>query len=204
MAPPEHCGGHTKTRAEAEQAAQTAEQELAADRGVPRLPEQTPPSPRSQSMDRTTEEAAGLAVERAPIEQLLSQVTAWAHQRPDIRGVALVGSWARGAVRPDSDVDLVVLTTCPDRYLTQDDWPAALGATQILRTQAWGKLTERRLLLPGDLELEVGLVRPAWAATDPVDPGTPRVVADGMRILHDPDRKLAALAKTCQPTGGSP
>jgi hypothetical protein len=57
-----------------------------------------------------------------------------------------------------------------------------------------GPLTERRLQLEGGLEVEVGLTEPAWAATDPVDPGTRRVVTDGMRILHDPDGRLAALA----------
>ena len=57
-----------------------------------------------------------------------------------------------------------------------------------------GPLTERRLLLKGGLEVEVGIAEPSWAATDPVDPGTRRVVTDGLRILHDPDRRLAPLA----------
>jgi uncharacterized protein len=113
---------------------------------------------------------------------------------PDIRGLALVGSWARGSARADSDVDLVVLTSHPDRYLADDDWTAALGDAEVLDTQAWGVLTERRLLLKGGLEVEVGIAEPTWAATDPVDPGTRRVVTDGLRILHDPDGRLAALA----------
>lgn len=130
----------------------------------------------------------------ARIEQLLDRAHAWAREQPDIRGLALVGSWARGSARTDSDVDLVVLTTASDRYLSDDEWSAALGATRVLPTQAWGPLTERRLLLEDGLEVEVGLTDPAWAATDPVDPGTLRVVTDGMRILHDPDGRLAALA----------
>jgi hypothetical protein len=54
-------------------------------------------------------------------------------------------------------------------------------------------------LLEGGLEVEVGLTEPAWAATDPVDPGTRRVVTDGMRILRDPDGRLAALAAAATP-----
>jgi uncharacterized protein len=38
-----------------------------------------------------------------------------------------------------------------------------------------------------------------WAATDPVDRGTRRVVTDGMRILRDPDGRLAALAAAATP-----
>ena len=161
--------GQAKTRAEAEKVAQEAEQELAAKPGAPGTP-------------------------RVQVEQLLDQATAWARQQPDIRGLALVGSWARGSARTDSDVDLVVLTSNPHRYLADDDWTTALGAAGVLRTQAWGPLTERRQLLQGGLEVEVGVTQPAWAATDPVDAGTRRVVTDGLRILHDPDGRLAALA----------
>jgi hypothetical protein len=48
----------------------------------------------------------------------------------------------------------------------------------------------------------VGIAEPAWAATNPVDPGTRRVVTDGLRILHDPDGRLAALAIAA--SGGQP
>ncbi len=40
----------------------------------------------------------------------------------------------------------------------------------------------------------MGVAEPTWAATDPVDPGTHGVVREGLRILHDPDGRLAALA----------
>ena len=164
--------GRATTRAEAEQAAQEAERELTEEPGAPDAPR----------------------LRRAQVGAVLERATAWARRRPDIRGLALVGSWARGSAGSDSDVDLVVLTTGPDRYLADDDWPAELGAVRVLGTRPWGPLTERRLLLEDGLEVEVGLTGPAWATTDPVDPGTRRVVGDGMRILHDPDGRLAALA----------
>jgi predicted nucleotidyltransferase len=185
--------GQAKTRTEAEQAAQEAEQELAAEPGAPGTPRVRLPSRPPRSEDSTVPEG-GSGPQPARVEQLLQRATAWARQRSDIRGLALVGSWARGSARADSDVDLVVLTTAANRYLGDDEWSAALGAIGVLGTQAWGRLTERRLLLEGGLEVEVGVTGPAWAATDPVDAGTRRVVTDGMRILHDPDGQLAALA----------
>lgn len=63
----------------------------------------------------------------------MRRVAEWARDRDDVRALALVGSWARGA----------------------------------------------------------------RAATDPVDPGTRRVVGDGLRILHDPDGLLARLLEAC-------
>jgi Nucleotidyltransferase domain len=89
----------------------------------------------------TVEEDPGVAAQGgsgprpAAVERLLERAVAWARRQPDIRGLALVGSWARGNARADSDVDLVVLTT-----------------------------------------------------------GTHGVVREGLRILHDPDGRLAALA----------
>jgi predicted nucleotidyltransferase len=38
-------------------------------------------------------------------------VVKWASGRPDIQGVAVVGSWARSEPRMDCDIDLAILTT---------------------------------------------------------------------------------------------
>ncbi len=47
----------------------------------------------------------------AEVEWVMQRAAQWARTQPDIRALLLVGSWARDAARPDSDVDLVVLTT---------------------------------------------------------------------------------------------
>jgi len=107
--------------------------------------------------------------------------------------VALVGSWARGDAGPDSDLDVVLLTTSPEAYMDSTPWPDA----ELGETHDWGGLTERRLRLPSGLELELDIAPLAWASTDPLDEGTRRVVRDGMRILHDPDRLLEKLAAAC-------
>jgi len=129
------------------------------------------------------------------VEHLLARIAAWAAGRTDVHGVALVGSWARATARPDSDVDVVVLTTGPQAYAITSDWIAgACGEdAPVLRTAAWGPLVERRLLLSSGLEVEFGFVRPAWAAVLPADPGTARVVRGGCRPLHDPHGLLARL-----------
>ena len=40
---------------------------------------------------------------------------------------------------------------------------------------------------------ELTFARPSWAALTPIDPGARRVIADGCRILHDPDEALTRL-----------
>ncbi len=58
-------------------------------------------------------------------------------------------------------------------------------------------MTERRVQLPSGFEVEFGFAAPSWAATDPVDAGTARVVRDGCRPLLDAhalfDNLIAAI-----------
>lgn len=138
------------------------------------------------------------AERRAEVDHLLVVASRWAGGNRDIAALGLVGSWARGAERMSSDVDLVVLTASPDAYVRSAGWLGDFGNPPVIRTQGWGVVTERRIRLESGLEVEFGFATPAWAAVDPVDPGTRRVVGDGMRPLHDPGGRLARLiAEVC-------
>jgi hypothetical protein len=132
----------------------------------------------------------------AEAEAVVSAVRAWATRHDDVRGVLVVGSWARGSARMDSDVDVVVLTDAP-RHAEPDVWLGLLGG-RVVRRQQWGPLREIRLERPSGLEVEIGVAPVHWAATAPVDAGTYRVVHDGHRIVHDPDGILAALSEACR------
>jgi predicted nucleotidyltransferase len=139
-----------------------------------------------------------VSAERASeVQRVIRQASQWAAARPDIRALLLVGSWARGAARPDSDVDLVVLTTAPEAYSPDGAWTRELGAVGISRVQQWGPVAERRLVLPSGLEVEVGIGPLSWAEIDPLDAGTRDVVCDGSRVLHDPDGRMQRLLAAC-------
>jgi predicted nucleotidyltransferase len=132
------------------------------------------------------------------VEAFIHDVAAWAATRDDLAAAAVVGSWARDAARHDSDVDLILLTSNPSAYTEREDWITQLApGAELLRTDDWGAIIERRLLLASGVEVEVGVGLPSWAESAPVDPGTRRVVRDGMRAIYDPHRILAALAATC-------
>ena len=141
-----------------------------------------------------------IAERRTEVERLLARAREWAARRPDVVAVALVGSWAYGRARMDSDVDLVVLTTDKPAYLCGERWVAELGGARIIRTWDWGPLyTERRFVLPSGLEVELGVAPPAWASANPPDPSTRAHIRDGGLVaLHDPDGVLARLIEACQ------
>jgi hypothetical protein len=135
------------------------------------------------------------------VRVILAEVTRWAAERGDICAVALVGSWARGAARPDSDIDLVLLTPDPLRFrrdygwITEIDW-VRIGASVAYWGDAdYGPVWSRHLHLTDNTEIELGFSPPSWASVDPLDAGTRQVIRDGCRILYDPLGLLDQLVR---------
>jgi predicted nucleotidyltransferase len=123
------------------------------------------------------------------LDELLERVLRWATERPDVRAVVLVGSHARGAARPDSDVDLVLLVERPRDLIADTAWLGAFGAVERREIERWGRVVSVRAWYAGGAEAEFGLATPDWA-TRP-DDGTRRVLGDGARVLLDHDGVLA-------------
>jgi uncharacterized protein len=130
------------------------------------------------------------------IGTFLDAVRAWAAGRGDILAMGIVGSHARGTARADSDVDLVILTETPDVYMGDDGWMATFGEGIRFEDEDWGLLQSRRVFYSDGLEVEFGITTREWAATNPVDAGTRRVIADGAQVVHDPQGIFAALIET--------
>lgn len=122
----------------------------------------------------------------------------WAEARDDVVGAALVGSYARGEARPDSDVDLMIVTTAPESYVSDTAWVGAFGLPETTTVERWGAVTSVRVVYAGGAEVELGITRPEWTKTDPIDAGTARVVRDGFRILLDRSGALRALQQSAR------
>ena len=141
-----------------------------------------------------------LNLKSAPIDSrvvvLLDDVRAWAQKRAEITGVALVGSHAHGKARPDSDIDLIILSEQVD-ILRSSEWLTALGSLRSVTTENWGILTAHRAIYERDGEVEVGVAPTSWAAI-PVDAGTFRVVNDGIVSVYDPLGALERLTAEVQ------
>ncbi len=118
------------------------------------------------------------------IDEFLRRVQEWAEQQADIEAVLLVGSYARGAARPDSDVDLVILTTRPERYVDSVSFAGQFGSISKWQTEDWGRVTSQRVWYQDGLEVEFGITLPDWSAR-PLDPGTRAVLSDGAQAVFD-------------------
>ncbi|SRR6266540_373953 len=118
------------------------------------------------------------------IRDFINIFVEWASAQPDVQAIALVGSYARGAARVDSDVDLVILTDQPQKYLEDITWLEQFGLIEKYQSEDYGKLISLRVWYAGGHEVEYGITRPDWAAI-PLDPGTQEVINDGMVVLFE-------------------
>lgn len=114
----------------------------------------------------------------------------WSRRRRDIRAVALIGSYARMQANPASDVDLVIVTTDPQKYLTNTEWLRDFGIVITQKVEEYGKLTSLRVWYESGLEVEYGFTTREWVKT-PLDKGTKRVIEDGMRVLFEKETLLS-------------
>jgi predicted nucleotidyltransferase len=134
---------------------------------------------------------AGARARRLRVEGLLEQITAWAARTPDVRALALVGSYARGAAGPDSDVDLLLLALRPAELVDAQGWLAHFGAIDTVEIEPFGRVASLRVRYRGGPEVEFGLTSPDWAREP--DAGSLRVARDGLRVLWDPEGCFTGL-----------
>jgi predicted nucleotidyltransferase len=133
------------------------------------------------------------------VNSILEEVTQWASHRTDIAAAALVGSWARGAARVDSDIDLMFLAANPasfrqdEKWINEIQWEVVDAEIDSWKDQDYGVIWSRHVYLNKETKIEFGFGFPAWASVNPVDAGTFRVVSDGCRILYDPANLLSKL-----------
>ena len=129
------------------------------------------------------------------IRDFIDRFVAWASTQPDVHAIALVGSYARAAARDDSDIDLVLLTNHPEKYLADIAWAERFGAVEKHQIEDYGKLTSLRVWYRNGHEVEYGLTTPDWAA-QPLDAGTQQVIDDGMLVLFERRVLLSPYIKT--------
>lgn len=118
------------------------------------------------------------------ISFFLNSVEKWAEQNEDIKSLILVGSYARGVAREDSDVDLVIITTKQDVYVN-NYFIDNFGKVIKYQKEDWGRVTSIRVWYGNTgLEVEFGITTPIWISK-PLDKGTRKVLSDGFKVIVD-------------------
>ncbi len=95
-------------------------------------------------------------------ERLLEKFVTWSQTRPDVRAAVVLGSRARVDRPADewSDLDIVLIVTDPQPYLTSADWLRNFGEVWItfVEPTARGSEMERRVLFAGGLDVDFSVI----------------------------------------------
>jgi len=135
----------------------------------------------------------------AHVNALTAAVANWAIERNDIRAMAMLGSWVRGNPRPDSDLDLLLLSELAPDYQRCNTWLTAIDFQNAgfrlhsNESAVYGVVWSQHVHLLPAADLELTFAQCLWAHTDPVDAGSRVVVEDAFRIIFDRDGILAKL-----------
>ena len=119
----------------------------------------------------------------------------WSKRRKDIRALALVGSYAREAAKETSDVDLVIITNDPQKYVPDTEWARVFGTVITKNVEDYGKLILIRVWYESGLEIEYGFTTRDWVKV-PLDKGTKRVINNGLRVLFEKEKILSPYETT--------
>ena len=138
------------------------------------------------------------------VASFIEAVRTWAVLRTDVEGLALVGSYARGKATPESDVDLLFLVEDVEGFLSDMRWTQSFGDPFRTETENWGNVRSVRIWYRDGPEVEFAIALKDWAAL-PLDPGTDRILREGIVILLDPRGLLTAAQESVEesPSNGS-
>ena len=121
---------------------------------------------------------------KARVDGFLFEFKRWAAAEADIHAVAVVGSHAGNTASSESDVDLIVVASPSNFYLEYRQWTSLFGRVLREQLEHYGKCTSLRVWYDEGFEVEFGFVDESWAAL-PLEEGTRKVVAEGMKIMYE-------------------
>jgi hypothetical protein len=124
------------------------------------------------------------------IEFLMTALEGWGRDDDRVLAIGIVGSYARGTARADSDVDVVVICTQPDVMLSEDLLLERFGKLQRAQSEDYGLVQSRRCWYANGLEIEFGFTSTRWC-TPPIDQATGAVIKAGLASAYDPQQLLA-------------
>ncbi len=100
----------------------------------------------------------------------------------DIKGVLLIGSYARGEERSDSDVDFIVIVDDVEKWTGKTSWTKHFGQLLSTNLEKYEEVTDIRAYYQDGNELEFGFVTPEWLDR-PYDKATREALEGGYKIL---------------------
>jgi aminoglycoside 6-adenylyltransferase len=130
---------------------------------------------------------------------LLTRLTDWAAQTPDVRAVLMLGSRARTDHPADewADLDLLVFARDIQQFLQSEEWATTIAPAWLsfVEQSGDGSSWERRTLYQGGLDVDIAFfpVELLTAIHQALPANVADVIRRGVRLLVDKDGQMAEI-----------
>lgn len=118
------------------------------------------------------------------LEKFFEELKEYAKNTSHIESIIVVGSYARGTNKENSDIDIVIITSNKTGMIADQKFVQKFGSVCKQQTEYYGACTSIRVWYKDGKEVEFGMVDPSWIAR-PLDCGTFKVLSDGYKIVID-------------------
>ena len=125
-------------------------------------------------------------------EEFISKLKEYAENSTHIESVLIVGSYARGTNKENSDIDIIIITSNKSEMVTDQLFTQAFGEVYKQQTEYYGACTSIRVWYGYGKEVEFGIVEPSWISI-PLDSGTFKVLSDGYKLIVDKKKYFEKL-----------
>lgn len=125
-------------------------------------------------------------------EEFISKLKEYAENSSHIESVLIVGSYARGTNKENSDIDIIIITSNKSEMVTEQLFTQAFGKVHKQQTEYYGACTSIRVWYGDGKEVEFGIVEPSWISI-PLDSGTFKVLSDGYKLIVDKKKYFEKL-----------
>lgn len=126
------------------------------------------------------------------LEKFLTELKEYAENTSHIESIIIVGSYARGTNKENSDLDIVVITSNKSGMIANQDFTKEFGEFYKQQIEYYGACTSVRVWYKDGKEVEFGIVEPSWISM-PLDIGTYKVLSDGYKVIIDKKRYFEDL-----------
>ncbi len=117
-------------------------------------------------------------------EDFFNELKEYARNTSHIESIIIVGSYARGTNKENSDLDIVIITSNKSGMIVNQDFIQDFGEVYKQQIEYYGACTSIRVWYKDGKEVEFGIVEPSWISI-PLDTGTYKVLSDGYKIIID-------------------